>query len=82
MIIAGLPTEKQLSEAILRATLTTEQKEKILKSLKYMNSLKIIALYTELQNLANLESEVATKISQCDLKHRIMLENELDKNKS
>lgn len=76
----GLPTEKELSDAILRATLTTEQKEKILKSLRYMNSVKIIELYNELQGLANLESEVSTKISQCDLKYKIMLQKELEKN--
>ncbi len=78
----SLPTEREMADVILRATLTTEQKEKILRSLRYMNRVKLLELYQKLQELTNLEQEVIAKVEQCDLKYRIQLEQEIEKSKA
>jgi hypothetical protein len=78
----SLPTEKEMADVILRATLTSEQKEKILKSLRYMNQVKLMELFNYLQELTNLEQEVVSKVEQIDLRYRIQLEQEIEKSKA
>jgi hypothetical protein len=72
-----IPTPGELSSALAYSGLNSNEKEKILRHLKYLNRFKLAKLYEYLLEIRDMAEITSRQIEKIDLKYKIEFENSM-----